>query len=115
MNVKINTRQVDGVTIIDVSGRMTQAGGSAVLREVVRELIGKGEMRILLNLADVTYIDSSGIGDIVNAWKSTRERGGKLILLRPTKMIRDLLEMSKLYALFDVMDDEAIAIRSIAS
>ena len=74
MNVKINTRQVDGITIVDVSGRMTQAAGSAGLRAVVRELIGKGENRILLNLADVSYIDSSGIGDIVHAWNMTSNK-----------------------------------------
>jgi len=73
VNVKINTRQVDGITIVDVSGRMTQAAGSAGLR-AVRELIGKGENRILLNLADVSYIDSSGIGDIVHAWNMTSNK-----------------------------------------
>jgi anti-sigma B factor antagonist len=110
--MKTSTRQLDGVTVVDLSGRITLGEGSVVLRETVRDLIGKGEKKILLNLGDVTYIDSSGIGELVSAFTSVRNQGGELKLLKLTKKVHDLLQITKLYTVFDVKDDELAAIRS---
>jgi anti-sigma B factor antagonist len=107
-----STRQVNGVTVVDLSGRITLGEGSVVLRDTVRELIGKGEKRILLNLGDVTYIDSSGIGELVSAFTTVRNQGGELKLLNLTKKVHDLLQITKLYTVFDVKDDEVSAIGS---
>jgi anti-sigma B factor antagonist len=110
--MKASTRQVDGVTVVDLSGRITLGEGSVVLRDTVRDLIGKGDKRILLNLGDVTYIDSSGIGELVSAFTTVRNQGGELKLLRLTKKVHDLLQITKLYTVFDVRDDETQAIAS---
>jgi anti-sigma B factor antagonist len=110
--MKASTRQVDGVTIVDLSGRITLGEGSVVLRDTIRDLIGKGDRRILLNLGDVTYIDSSGIGELVSAFTTVRNQGGELKLLNLTKKVHDLLQITKLYTVFDVKDDEANAISS---
>lgn len=112
MSMKASTRQVDGVTVVDLSGRITLGEGSVVLRDMVRDLIGKGERKILLNLGDVTYIDSSGIGELVSAFTTVRNQGGELKLLKLTKKVHDLLQITKLYTVFDVKDDEAAAIGS---
>jgi anti-sigma B factor antagonist len=108
--MKASTRQVDGVTIVDLSGRITLGEGSVVLRDAVKDLLGKGQKKILLNLGDVSYIDSSGIGELVSAFTSVRNQGGELKLLHLTKKVHDLLQITKLYTVFDVKDDEAGAI-----
>ena len=107
MSMKSSTRQVDGVTIIDLSGRITLGEGSSVLRDLVRQTVAKGNKKILLNLGDVTYIDSSGIGELVSAFTSVRNAGGELKLLNLTKKVHDLLQITKLYTVFDVKDDES--------
>ncbi len=112
MTMKASTRQVDGVTVVDLSGRITLGEGSVVLRDTVRDLISHGDKRILLNLGDVTYIDSSGIGELVSAFTTVRNQGGELKLLKLTKKVHDLLQITKLYTVFDVRDDEAQAIAS---
>ena len=112
MSMKSNTRQVDGVTIVDLSGRITLGEGSVILRDVVRDLVGKGSKKILLNLGEVNYIDSSGIGELVSAFTSVRNHGGELKLLNLTKKVHDLLQITKLYTVFDVKDDETAAIKS---
>lgn len=112
MSMKISTRQVDGVTILDLSGRITLGEGSVQLRDAVRELLSKGQKNILLNLADVNYIDSSGIGELVSAFTTMRNQGGELKLLKLTKKVHDLLQITKLYTVFDIKDDEAQAIAS---
>lgn len=112
MSMKTSTRQIDGVTVVDLSGRITLGEGSVVLRDTVRDLIGKGEKKILLNLGEVTYIDSSGIGELVSAFTTVRNQGGELKLLKLTKKVHDLLQITKLYTVFDVKDDEAQAISS---
>lgn len=110
MSMKASTRQVDGITIVDLSGRITLGEGSVVLRDSVKDLLSKGQKRILLNLGDVSYIDSSGIGELVSAFTSVRNQGGELKLLNLTKKVHDLLQITKLYTVFDVKDDEATAI-----
>ena len=112
MTMKASTRQVDGVTIIDLSGRITLGEGSVVLRDTIRNSIGQAMKKILLNLGDVTYIDSSGIGELVSAYTSVRNQGGELKLLNLTKKVHDLLQITKLYTVFDVKDDEATAIKA---
>ena len=115
MSMKASTRQVDGVTIVDLSGRITLGEGSVVLRDTVKDLLGKGQKKILLNLGDVSYIDSSGIGELVSAFTSVRNQGGELKLLHLTKKVHDLLQITKLYTVFDVKDDEAVAIAAFAA
>ena len=112
MTMKASTRQVDGITVVDLSGRITLGEGSVVLRDAVRDLLAKGEKRLLLNLGEVTYIDSSGIGELVSAFTTVRNQGGELKLLNLTKKVHDLLQITKLYTVFDVKDDEAAAISS---
>jgi anti-sigma B factor antagonist len=114
VSVKISTRQVDGVTVLDMSGRITLGEGSVQLRDAVRDLLSKGQKHILLNLGDVTYIDSSGIGELVSAFTTAKNQGGELKLLNLTRKVHDLLQITKLYTVFDVKDDEASAIASYA-
>ncbi len=114
MSIKANTRQVNGVTVVDVSGRITLGEGSATLRETVRDLLNRGQKKILLNLGDVTYIDSSGIGELVSGFTTVTNQGGQLKLLSLTKKVHDLLQITKLYTVFDVHDDETGAIRSFS-
>jgi anti-sigma B factor antagonist len=114
VTMKANTRQVDGVSIVDLSGRITLGEGSTMLRDIVRDMITKGNKKILLNLGDVTYIDSSGIGELVSAFTTVRNGGGELKLLNLTKKVHDLLQITKLYTVFDIKDDESTAIQSFA-
>jgi anti-sigma B factor antagonist len=110
--MKANSRQVNGVTVVDMSGRITLGEGSVILRDTIRDLLSKGQKKILLNLGDVTYIDSSGIGELVSAFTSVRNQGGELKLLNLTKKVHDLLQITKLYTVFDIKDDEAVAVGS---
>ena len=112
MNLKTSTRQVDGVTIVDCNGRITLGEGSIVLRDVVKDLLSKGQKKILMNLGDVNYIDSSGIGELVSAYTTVKNQGGELKLLNLTKKVHDLLQITKLYTVFDVKDDEAAAVKA---
>lgn len=114
MSLKTSTRQVDGVTILDMSGRITLGEGSVVLRDTIRDMVAQGSKKLLLNLGDVTYIDSSGIGELVSAFTAVRKEGGELKLLNLTKKVHDLLQITKLYTVFDVREDEASAVASFA-
>jgi len=110
MSMKFKTRQVDGVVILDLSGRITLGEGSVTLRDAVHDAVSKSEKKLLLNLANVDYIDSSGLGELVSAYTSVKNSGGELKLLHLTKKVHDLLQITKLYTVFDVKDDEAEAI-----
>jgi anti-sigma B factor antagonist len=114
MSVKLTTRQVGDVTVIDVIGRITLGEGSSTLRDALKDLLKKGQKNILLNLKDVTYIDSSGIGELVSAYTTITNQGGHLKLLGLTHRVKDLLQITKLYTVFDVHEDEAHAVRSFA-
>jgi anti-sigma B factor antagonist len=114
VSMKASTRQVDGITIVDLSGRITLGEGSVVLRDTIKDLLSKGNKKILLNLGDVSYIDSSGIGELVSAFTSVQRQGGDLKLLNLTKKVHDLLQITKLYTVFDVKDDEATAVGAFA-
>jgi anti-sigma B factor antagonist len=114
VSVKLTTRQVGDVSVMDVAGRITLGEGSAALRDALREMVGKNQKKILLNLGEVSYIDSSGIGELVSGFTTVTNSGGTLKLLNLNKRVKDLLQITKLYTVFDVHEDEAAAIRSFA-
>jgi anti-sigma B factor antagonist len=112
MKMKASTRQVGGVTIVDISGRIVLGEESAALRDLVRDLLFKEHKRIVFNLGDVNYIDSSGLGYLVSTFASVRKQGGELKLLNLTNKVHDVLQITKLYTVFDIKDDEAVAVKS---
>ena len=112
MSMKATIRQVNTVTVVDLSGRITLGEGCTQLRELIRDLLSKGHKSLLLNLADVTYIDSSGIGELVSGFTAVSNQGGQLKLLNLTKKVHDLLQITKLLTVFDVHEDEAKAVAS---
>lgn len=114
MSVKLNSRQVGDVTVIDAAGRITLGEGTISLRDLIRDTLGGGHKKVLLNLGEVNYIDSSGIGELVSAFTTVTNQGGQLKLLNLNKRIQDLLQITKLYTVFEVHDDEAAAIRSFS-
>ncbi|MCL6506504.1 MAG: STAS domain-containing protein [Bryobacteraceae bacterium] len=114
MSIQVTTRQVGDVSVVDVAGRITLGEGASSLRETIRGLVTQGNKKILLNLGEVSYIDSSGIGELVSAFTTVTNHGGKLKLLGLTKRVKDLLQITKLYTVFEVFDDEAEAVRSFA-
>ena len=105
-------REVETITIVDLSGRISLGEGSALLRRTVRDLLDNGHTKILLNLGDVNYIDSSGIGELVSGFTAVRSREGQLKLLNLTKKVHDLLQITKLFTVFDVYSDEGTAVGS---
>ena len=114
MSIQVTNRVVGDVSVVDVAGRITLGEGASALRENIRGLVGKGNKKILLNLSDVSYIDSSGIGELVSGFTTVTNQGGVLKLLGLTKRVKDLLQITKLYTVFEVFDDEAAAVRSFA-
>ena len=114
MSMISSTRQVDGVTIVDLSGRITLGEGSVTLRDTVHKLLSKGLKRILLNLGEVNFIDSSGLGELVSAFTAAKKQGGELKLLNLPTRVHALLQITKLYTVFDVKDDEAAAVKSFS-
>ncbi len=114
MSVKMTTRQVGDVTVIDAAGRITLGEGASAFRDTVRGLAAKGDKKILLNLSEVSYIDSSGIGEMVSGFTTVTNHGGQLKLLGLSKRVKDLLQITKLYTVFEVFDDEASAVRSFS-
>jgi anti-sigma B factor antagonist len=112
MKMMTSTRQVGGVTIVDISGRIELGEESAAVRDMVCDLLSKGNKHILLNLRDVHYIDSSGLGALVSSFASARKQGGELKLLNLTDKVTDLLQITRLYTVFDVKNDEALAVKS---
>ena len=112
MALTIASREVDGVAVLDLSGRITLGEGSVQLRDAIRELISKGRKNILLNMGEVNYIDSSGLGELVSAYTTARNQGAGVKLLGLTKKVKDVLQLTKLYTVFDIFDDEASGIAS---
>lgn len=112
MNITTSTRQVGGVTIVDITGRIQLGQESAAVRNIVGDLLSKGNKKILLNLAGVDYIDSSGLGALVSAFATVRKQGGQLKLLNLTDKVSDIMEVTKLYTVFDIANDEALAVKS---
>ncbi len=115
MSFKMNTREVNDISVMDLSGQLTMGDACASLRDEVRDELGHGIRKIILNLAEVTYIDSAGLGELTSAWMAAKNRGGQLKLLSLTKRVHDLMQITKLYTVFDVYDDEKKAIASFAA
>ena len=112
MSLKAITRQVGAVTVIDLSGRVILGEASSLLRETVKDLASRGQKRILLNLADVSYIDSSGLGALVASFTTIKGLQGEIKLLKLTSKVHDLLQITKLLTVFEVFTDEASALKS---
>jgi anti-sigma B factor antagonist len=110
--LNINERQAGDVTVLDMSGKITIGEGSVALRTAIRRLLEEGKKRILLNLAGVSYIDSSGIGELVSSYTAINKEGGQLKLLNLTQKLQDLLTITKLLTVFDVYESEAEAVNS---
>ena len=110
----IDTRNVNGITILELHGKVTIGEGSREIRETIRKLLGAGNKNILLNLGDVSYVDSSGIGELVSSYTTVTNQGGQFKLLHLTKKIRELLAITKLLTVFDSYDDEETAIGSFS-
>ena len=110
--MKIDTRTVGDVYVLDCSGKITLGEGTMAVRNTVREILKNGGKKILLNLADVNYIDSSGIGELVSSFTTVTNQGGKLKLLNLTKKIQELLAITKLLTVFQVYDNEPAALAS---
>jgi anti-sigma B factor antagonist len=111
--LNISERQAGDVTVLDMSGKITIGEGSIALRSAVRRLLEEGRKKILLNLAQVGYIDSSGIGELVSSYTAINKDGGQLKLLNLTQKLQDLLTITKLLTVFDVYDDEAKAVAAL--
>ena len=108
----ITTREVSHVAIVDLSGRITLGDETGKLRDTIRELIAAGKKKIILNLAQIDYIDSSGVGELVSGYTAVRNAGGDLKLLSLTKKVQDTLNVTKLYTVFDIKEDEFTAVKS---
>ena len=114
MSVKANVRQSGDVAVVDLAGRITLGEGSGMIRSTIKELLAAGRKNILLNLQDVTYIDSAGLGELVSAFASVSNASGNIKLLNVQGKVRDLLQITKLYTVFPAFDDELAAVRSFA-
>ena len=111
----IETREVSHVTIVDIDGRIILGDETGQLRDTVRRLIAEGKKKIVLNLAKVDYIDSSGMGELVSSFTTVRNSGGELKLLSLTKKVRDVVQVTKLYTVFAAFDNEETAVRSFTT
>ncbi|HKF06494.1 MAG TPA: STAS domain-containing protein [Candidatus Sulfotelmatobacter sp.] len=112
MALTIDTREVGHVTILDVNGRIVLGEEIHQLRDAVRGLVSEGKKRVILNLAEVDYIDSSGVGELVGCFTTVRNAGGELKLLNLSQKVHDVLHVTKLYTVFDIRDDEFTAVKS---
>jgi len=112
MALQIDTRDVAHVSILDIEGRIVLGDEIHQLRDAVRDLLAQGKKKIILNLAEVDYIDSSGVGELVGCFTTVRNAGGELKLLNLTQKVHDVLYVTKLYTVFDIKDDEFHAVKS---
>jgi anti-sigma B factor antagonist len=110
--MKINTRTVGDIQILDWSGKITLGEGTMSIRNAVRDILQSGGKKIILNLAEVSYIDSSGIGELVSSYTTVTNSGGQLKLLNLTKKIHELLAITKLLTVFDTFDNEQASLAS---
>lgn len=110
MSLSVNTRKVGEVVVVDMSGRLTSGEPVLLLRDTVRRFLDDGARKFVLNLGEVSYIDSSGLGELVTTYTSLQNRGGRVNLLNLTRKANDLLQMTKLLTVFDTFDDEAKAV-----
>ena len=114
MKMTISTRQVGGITILDIGGRIVLGEESTSLRDVIRDLLKNGHKQILFNLGDVAYIDTTGLGSLVGAFTTVRKQGGDLKLLNLPEKFADVMQITKLYTVFDIINDEAVAVKSFS-
>ena len=114
MSLKAAVRTAGDVSIVDLSGRLTLGEGSGLVRNTIKDLVSAGRKNILVNLKDVTYIDSAGLGELVGAYASVTNLAGNIKLLHPQAKVHDLLQVTKLYTVFVAFDDEAEALRSFS-
>ncbi len=112
MNESLTTRQLGDISVLEVAGRITLGDSSKALHDKIRDLMSGDQKKVLLNLSEVTYIDSAGIGELVSGLTSATSAGGKLKLLRPSKRVSDLLRLTKIYNVFEVHEEEDAAARS---
>jgi anti-sigma B factor antagonist len=112
MACRVSVRQVGGISVVELSGRITLGDGSGTVRETVKDLVEKEHKNILLDLGGVNYIDSAGLGELIGSYASVRSRGGEVKLLNTQKKVHDLLQITKLYTVFEVFTDEATALES---
>lgn len=112
MPIAIHAREVGQVTIVDIRGRITLGDEIGQLRDAVRGLVAEGNKKIILNLEHVDYIDSSGVGELVGCFTTVRNAGGELKLLKLSKKVHGVLQVTKLYTVFDIRDDEFHAVKS---
>lgn len=113
--MQIDERAAGDVTILDLKGKMTLGEGNEVLREKIDQLVGKGHRKVILNLADVPYVDSAGLGEIVRTYTTLTRAGGSVKLLNLTKRVSDLMAITKLLTVLETHDTEADAVRSFSS
>lgn len=114
MTVKITKKDVSGIMVVNLSGRLTLGDASAQLRQTLKDLLDEGQKKIVLNLGDVGYIDSSGLGELVSGFTTVKNQGGELKLANLTPKVNDLLTVTKLYTVFEVHNDEGAAIQSFS-
>ena len=112
MSAKVKVRTAGEVAILDLAGRITLGDGSGMVRNSIKELVAGGTRKILLNLHDVTYMDSAGLGDLVGSYASVTNLGGQIKLLHPQGKVSDMLTVTKLYTIFNSYTDEDEALRS---
>jgi anti-sigma B factor antagonist len=113
MSLSLKTRRIEDISILDLSGKLTIGEPVLLLRETLRSGVNEGEKKYILNLGDVSYIDSSGLGELVSSYTTIRNKGGDVKLLKLTSKTKDLLQMTKLLTVFDVYEDEAKAVASL--
>jgi anti-sigma B factor antagonist len=112
MGIQASTRLVEGIVIMDISGQLRLGEGTGKLRDMIQQLMREGYHKILLNLGGVVHIDSSGIGELMSIYTSLRNQGGELKLMNLTKNVRNLLQVTRLYTVFDVHEEQGAALRS---
>lgn len=112
MSVKMKSRQVEDVAVLDIAGRITLGEGSGMVRNTIKELVGGGTRKILINLHDVTYMDSAGLGELVGSYATITNLGGQIKLLHPQGKVSDMLTVTKLYTIFQSFDNEEAALAS---
>jgi len=112
MSLKAVVRNTGDVAIVDLAGRLTLGEGSGLVRSTIKELVNSNRKNILVNLHDVTYIDSAGLGELVGSYATVTNNGGNIKLLNPQSKVHDLLQVTKLYTVFAAFEDEDEAVRS---
>jgi len=114
MSLKASVRKAGDVAIVDLAGRITLGEGSGLVRSTIKDLVTAGQKNILVNLKEVSYLDSAGLGELVGSYASVTNMGGSIKLLHPQSKVHDLLQVTKLFTVFVTFDDENEALRSFA-